>query len=346
MKQLSLSGVTKRFPGNPGPAVDALTLTVETGEIVALLGPSGAGKTTILRLIAGFDIPDDGVIEIGGSTMTDGSQFVPPELRGVGMVFQDYALFPHLTTAQNIAFGLRRLERAARERRTGEVLGRVGLEEVADRYPHELSGGQQQRVALGRALAPAPKLLLFDEPFSNLDPDLRAQVRREVVEILRTTGSTSILVTHDQEEAFTMADRVGVLNEGRLEQLDRPEEVYHWPATRFVGEFVGSADFVPGRVVPEGIETEFGLFQNQGRLPVAARVLVMIRPDDIDISPAVDGAGVIASRQFRGSEVLYGVRLPTGQLVHSSQGSTSPYGVGTRVRVQANPIHVVTFEDG
>ncbi|MFQ5896791.1 MAG: ABC transporter ATP-binding protein [Candidatus Methylomirabilia bacterium] len=337
--------MTKRFPGNPRPAVDALTLTVETGEIVALLGPSASGKTTILRLIAGFETPEGGVIEIGGATVTDGSRVVPPELRGVGMVFQDYALFPHLTLAQNIGFGLRGLDRAARERRTREVLARVGLEEVAGRYPHELSGGQQQRVALGRALAPAPKLILFDEPFSNLDPDLRAQVRREVVEILRTTGSTSIFVTHDQEEALLMADRVGVLNAGRLEQLDRPEEIYHWPATRFVGEFVGSADFIPGRVVAEGVETEFGMFQNQGRLPVGAGVQVMIRPDDIDLTPAVDGAGVIVSRQFRGSEVVYAVRLPSGQLVHSSQGSTSPYGVGTRVRVQANPIHVVTFED-
>ncbi|MFQ5829203.1 MAG: ABC transporter ATP-binding protein [Candidatus Methylomirabilia bacterium] len=344
MLQLSLTAVTKRYPRNPRPAVDALTLTVETGELIALLGPSAAGKTTILRLIAGFEIPDSGVIEIGGEVMADQSRFVPPERRGVGMVFQDYALFPHLRVAQNISFGLRGLNSREREQRTREVLARVGLEGVADRYPHELSGGQQQRVALGRALAPAPKLLLFDEPFSNLDPDLRAQVRREVVEVLKTTGSTSLFVTHDQEEALMMADRVGVLCEGRIEQLDRPEEVYHWPSTRFVGEFVGSADFIAGQVVAEGIETELGLVQNQVKLPVSAKVQVMIRPDDIEITPSAGGAAVVVARQFRGSEVLYGVRLPSGQLVHSSQGSTSPYGVGTRVTVRANPAHVVTFD--
>jgi iron(III) transport system ATP-binding protein len=225
----------------------------------------------------------------------------------------------------------------------GQVLDLVGLADLAGRYPHELSGGQQQRVALARALAPAPALLLLDEPFSNLDADLRAQMREEIQKILRHTGTTAVFVTHDQEEAFTLADRVGVLHQGRIEQIAAPEDIYHHPASQFVAEFVGAADFLPGLVTPAGIVTELGVFGNVDALDVGARVEVMIRPDDVTFVPHRDGPGVITRRYFRGSESLYCIRLPSGRRVHSSQPSSSMVPAGTRVRAQIHALHVVTF---
>jgi iron(III) transport system ATP-binding protein len=223
MALLTLSRVTKRYGPRGTPAVEELSLAVEPGEILALLGPSGCGKTTTLRLIAGFETLDAGEITIGGRVVgRAGDPGVPPEERGVGVVFQDYALFPHLTVADNVAFGLTRLPRDERARRVAEILELVGLTAFRARYPHELSGGQQQRVAAARALAPAPAVLLLDEPFSNLDADLRAQMRDEVEKLLRETGTTAIFVTHDQEEAFTIADQVGVLHAGHLAQLAPP----------------------------------------------------------------------------------------------------------------------------
>ena len=225
MSLLRLAGVTKRFAADAPPAVDGLSLSVAAGEVLALLGPSGCGKTTTLRLVAGFEAPDAGIIEIRGAQVAGPGLAVPPESRGVGVVFQDYALFPHLPVEANVAFGLAHLVRAARALRVREVLELVGLVGLEERYPHELSGGQQQRVALARALAPSPALILLDEPFSNLDADLRAAMREEIGKILRASGTTAIFVTHDQQEAFALADRVGVLNEGRLEQVaPRSEE--------------------------------------------------------------------------------------------------------------------------
>src|SRR5574341_722286 len=275
MSLLRLQDLTKRFAPDDPPAVDGLSLAVAPGEILALLGPSGCGKTTTLRLIAGFDTPDRGIIEIRGQRMATPGMVVPPEARGVGIVFQDYALFPHLTVSDNVAFGLGRLDRATRARQAAEVLELVGLGGLAGRFPHELSGGQQQRVALARALAPAPALILLDEPFSNLDADLRAVMREEIGKILRLTGTTAVFVTHDQQEAFTLADRVGVLHAGHLEQLDVPYEVYHHPVTRFVAEFVGEADFLRGFVKEEGIVTEIGTVANPGH-PVGMPVDIMI----------------------------------------------------------------------
>ena len=342
MDLIRVENLSKHYNGTV--AVDHLSFSLEKGEILALLGPSGCGKTTTLRLIAGFEIPDEGVIEIGGKVMAEkGRNLVPPERRGVGMVFQEYALFPRLTIWGNVAFGLKHLGPKAREARVEEILELVGLVGLEDRYPHELSGGQQQRVALARALAPSPRLLLLDEPFSNLDPDLRAQMRRDVKEIFRRTGSTAIFVTHDQEEAFEIADRVGVLNQGRLEQLDVPEEVYHRPLTRFIAGFVGSADLLPGLVTAEGIMTELEAFENQQGLPVGLRVEVMIRPDDIDLVPDPDGKAVIVDHKFRGSENLYLVRLPSGQLIHSSQPSHTVFALGAKAAVKANLVHVVAF---
>ncbi len=343
MELLALEDVTKRYAPAQPPAVDGLTLTVAQGEILALLGPSGCGKTTTLRLIAGFEAPDSGRVVMRGETMAGPGSWIPPEGRGIGIVFQDYALFPHLTVAENVGFGLQHLGRSGRPPRVRQILELVGLETFVSRYPHELSGGQQQRVALARALAPAPALILLDEPFSNLDADLRAQMREEVERILRNTGTTSIFVTHDQEEAFTLADRVGVLNEGRLEQLDAPETIYHHPATLFVAEFVGAADFLPGLVTPYGIVTELGVFADTEARRLGKKVKVMLRPDDVTFLPSSVGDGTIVRRDFRGSENLYCIRLPSGQRVHSSQASATLYPNGTRVRAEAHVIHVVTF---
>ena len=342
MVLLTLEHVTKRFEAGGAPAVDDLSLAVERGRILALLGPSGCGKTTTLRLIAGFETPNAGRITIAGRTVADARDgaHVEPEARGVGIVFQDYALFPHLTVGENVAFGL---PRTARGERVGQILDLVGLADLTDRYPHELSGGQQQRVAVARALAPAPAVILLDEPFSNLDADLRAQMRDEVEKILRSTGTTAIFVTHDQEEAFTIADHVGVLDRGRLEQLGPPEAIYHHPATPFVAEFVGAADFLPGIVTSQGIVTEIGVFGNVEAREPGEKVRVMIRPDDVTFVPDPQGEAVILRRSFRGSENLYSLGLPSGHRVHSSQPSSAAFATGTRVRPEAHVLHVVTF---
>jgi iron(III) transport system ATP-binding protein len=339
---IELVDLSLRYPGGT-LAVDRLSVAVAHGEILALLGPSGCGKTTILRLVAGLERPDRGRISIRGQAVAGPGVFVPPEQRGVGIVFQDYALFPHLSVAGNVGFGLFTWVRTARQRRVQEVLELVELAAVAGRQPHELSGGQQQRVALARALAPGPAVILLDEPFSNLDADLRAQMREEIGRILRYTSTTTIFVTHDQEEAFAIADRVGVLDSGRLEQVDVPERVYHAPATPFVARFVGAADFVRGTVRGERIETELGTFPNAPGLPDGAGVEVMIRPDDIGFTPDPRGSATVVGRQFRGPENLYRLRLGSGIVVHSVQSSTAVYPVGQRVRVTAMLLHVVAY---
>ena len=338
-----LDKVSKAYQPGGLPAVDALSLSVEEGEIVALLGPSGCGKTTTLRLINGFEAPDTGCIEIAGRTVAGGGTFVPPEARGIGMVFQDYALFPHLTVVQNIAFGIKKLEAAERLRRTQRALRITELEELADRYPHELSGGQQQRVALARAMSPGYEIVLLDEPLSNLDADLRAQLRGQVRRVLKKTQKTAILVTHDQDEAFQIADRVGVLNRGRLEQVGTPEEIYQTPASRFVADFVGAADFIPGTVQREGIHTELGLFPNANGIPIGCQVYVMIRPDEVLILPDPAGPAVVTERLYLGADKVYTLRLPSEIHIRSNQHSTPNLPIGTRVAVRVSPSHLVAF---
>ena len=323
-------------------AVSALSFTLGQGEILALLGPSGSGKTTTLRLIAGFDRPDGGRILLNGRPVSGGGVWVAPEERRIGMVFQDYALFPHLTLLDNVMFGLGKQSRTSRVDAARRVMAVVGMEELAQRYPHELSGGQQQRVALARALAPNPLVLLLDEPFSNLDFDMRAEMREELLRILRASEISAIMVTHDQEEALAVADRVGVLNHGFLEQLSEPEVLYRQPRTRFVAEFVGQSDFIPG-VVGDGIETEVGIFPADSGLPRGTEVELLVRPDEVAVEAADDGEGVVARRRFGGAENLYNLTLPSGVQIRSTQPSTRILPAGARVKVTVRPANLIVF---
>lgn len=339
---ITVEDVSKTYARNSPPAVSRLSFTLRRREILALLGPSGSGKTTTLRLIAGFDRPDAGRILLDGRPVSGDGAWVEPEDRRMGMVFQDYALFPHLTLLDNVAFGLRNESRKSRSETARSVLGVVGMADLAQRYPHEISGGQQQRVALARALAPDPLLLLLDEPFSNLDSDMRAEMREELLRILQGSETSAVVVTHDQEEAFALADRIGVLNRGRLEQIARPEALYGEPRTRFVADFVGQSDFVPG-VVRGVIETEVGSFPNASGLPDGARVELLARPNEVEVEASEDGGGVVARRRFRGAETLYHLTLPSGAQIRSSQPSACALSAGARVKVVFRPANVVVF---
>ena len=320
-------------------AIDGINLELEEGGFLALLGPSGCGKTTLLRLIAGFEMPDGGTVEVGGRIVTGPGVFVPPEKRRIGIVFQDYALFPHLNVADNIAYGL--LRSADRSTRVGEMLSLVGMKDFQKRMPHELSGGEQQRVAIARALAPAPKVLLLDEPFSNLDADLRSRIRNEIKGILAYAGATVIFVTHDQEEALFMGDRVGVMNRGQLEQFDSPAAIFHTPATPFVAQFVGIADFLSGKIENGSVATEIGSLPLQNHLPSGTTVRAMIRPDFLDLEPTPDGIGEIIDRIFQGMHYLYRVQLPSGATIRILQHHTRNYPVGTRVSFHMTSDHSV-----
>ncbi len=313
-------------------ALDGFNLDVWEGNVVSLLGPSGCGKTTALRTIAGFERPDAGTIEVHGNPVVDGSIFVPPERRNVGMVFQDYALFPHMTVAANVAFGVDR-----DQRRVDEVLELVGLAGLGDRMPHELSGGQQQRVALARALAPRPSVVLLDEPFSNLDATLRERVRREVRSILRESRTTAVFVTHDQEEALAASDVVAVMHEGAVIQAAPPDVLYRSPATRWVAGFVGDADFVAAHAAGGSADTPLGRFPTELTGPVT----VMIRPEDVRLWSDADGTGEVIEREFFGHDQLYVVRLDGGQVIRVRTGSTPLLGRHERVAVEVT--EAITF---
>jgi iron(III) transport system ATP-binding protein len=331
---VELQSVAKAF--GPTRAVDGVTLTVERGELFAVLGPSGCGKTTLLRLIAGFEAPDAGSVTVGGRAMAGNGAMVPPEKRRIGMVFQDYALFPHLSVRRNVAFGLARGEVGPADR----TLELVGLQHKADRYPHELSGGERQRVALARALAPEPDVVLLDEPFSNLDATLRAGLRREVELILREAETTAMLVTHDQEEALSLADRLAVMREGRVVQVGAPEAVYARPADRWAAEFVGEVNVMSGMSRPEGIETRLGLFDRaEPDLGEALRaaVHVAIRPEQLDLRLDAQGNAEVTEREFRGHDVLYRLRHETAGTVLVQLPSVELYEVGDRVFVAPRP---------
>lgn len=341
-----LKNLTKLFNGNI-KAVSDLTMEVKKGEFFSLLGPSGCGKTTILRLIAGLERSDKGNILIGGRIVA-GSEWVPPEKRKIGFVFQDYALFPHMTVFKNIAFGLTGCSKKELKHKVMEMLELVGLSDMAERYPHELSGGQQQRVALARALAPSPQVMLLDEPFSNLDADLRTELRTETKSILKRRGTTTILVTHDQEEAFSLSDRVGVLNSGKLEQVGTPEEIYHRPVTRFVANFVGRADFIDGRIEGDSVISDIGVFKCSNEMPEeymteSINIDLMIRPDDVDFVIDPQGNASIIGAEFLGAEIIYKISLAAGKVIHSIKPSTKIFRVGSRVKINIDPVHVIVF---
>jgi iron(III) transport system ATP-binding protein len=333
---IRLEGVRKSF--GPVVAVREATLCVERGEVVALLGPSGCGKTTLLRLIAGFERPDAGTVEIDGRPAAGGTTWVPPERRRVGMVFQDYALFPHLTVAANVGFGLSRAERAER---VPELLELVGLEGLGGRYPHELSGGQQQRVALARALAPAPEVVLLDEPWSNVDPHLRESLRAEVAGVLRPLGVTAVLVTHDREEAFSLADRIALVRDGTVVQEGTPEELYFAPASRWAAEFVGSVNVLTGQVEGGTVHTSLGTFSANGAAG-ATEVEVLVRPELLELRPDRDGEGEVVGREFRGHDVFYRVRVDGVELV-SHRPSTEVVPLGARVSIRLHDGRIPLF---
>jgi iron(III) transport system ATP-binding protein len=329
---LSCRGLVKRFGATT--AVDGVDLDVPRGSLTALLGPSGCGKTTVLRMVAGLLDPDAGTIDIDGRRVTGPARTVPPERRNVGMVFQDYALFPHLSVVRNVAYGLRGRSRRERRRRVDEALSLVGLSELGDRLPTALSGGQQQRVALARALAPEPDLVLLDEPFSNLDASLRASVREDVRRILQAAEQTAVFVTHDQEEALSLTDRVAVMEAGRIHQLADPQTLYTRPATRFVAEFVGEADVLPGRRAGRYlVDTPIG------RLPTARPlegmdVAVVIRPESLRLRGRLDGAGEVAAISYFGHDQLVQVTVADGHVLRSRRGPHLDLERGDRVALE------------
>ena len=310
-------------------ALDQFNLDIWESGVITLLGPSGCGKTTALRVIAGFERPDTGSVEVRGRTVVNASIFVPPEKRAVGMVFQDYALFPHMTVAGNVAYGIPRSEES--RGRVAEVLELVGLLGLEERMPHELSGGQQQRVALARALGPKPAVILLDEPFSNLDAALRDRVRRELRVILTEARTTAVFVTHDQEEALAMSDVVAVMREGTVIQADTPARLYATPSDSWVAEFLGDADLVPGTAVSGRVETALGTFETE----LAGPVHVMTRPEELTIAADDHGNAVVANTEFFGHDQLVTVVLPGSIRVRVRIGPRPSFRPGDPVTVGA-----------
>ena len=349
---LDIRQLDVRYGGRDTPAVSGVTLGLPAGHIGVLIGPSGCGKTTLLRAVAGLEPVSGGQILVGQRQVSAPGHTEPAERRRIGMVFQDYALFPHLDVAGNVGFGLQQLGRSARAQRVAEVLELVGLAGAGGRYPHELSGGQQQRVALARALAPQPDLLLLDEPFSNLDVDLRERLAHEVRSILKAANATALLVTHDQLEAFAMGDTIGVMHEGQLHQWDDAYSLYHRPATRFVADFIGHGVFTPatlreqnGQVV---VDTPVGTLTDVAECPLPCAFCegqcdVLLRADDIVHDDHAPVKAEIVRKAFRGSEFLYTLRLASGHMLMAHVPSHHDHKVGEWIGIRAEVDHVVTF---
>ncbi len=353
---LSLDSITVRYPRSPAThaAVESVSLGLQAGQIGVLIGPSGCGKTSLLRAVAGLERCASGRIRIADQSLSDPASGIhlAPEARQIGMVFQDYALFPHLSVAQNVAFGVAHLGRSAKTQRVQQMLDLVGLGHAAKRSPHQLSGGQQQRVALARALAPGPRLLLLDEPFSSLDVDLRERLAQEVRVILKESGTTALLVTHDQLEAFAVGDVIGVMDKGRLEQWDDAYTLYHRPASRFVAQFIGHGVFAPAQIVACAhgpcVHTPVGELDDVAGCPLpdaypGGHCDVLLRADDIVHDDASPVRAVIERKAFRGSEFLLTLRLDSGERVMAHVPSHHDHQVGEWIGIRAQVDHVVTF---
>ncbi|MHA7598766.1 ABC transporter ATP-binding protein [Alicycliphilus sp. T452] len=349
---LEVSQLEVRYANRPQAAVQGVSLGLAAGEIGVLIGPSGCGKTTLLRAVAGLEGVVGGSIRLGGEVVGAPGRSVPPEQRRIGMVFQDYALFPHLTVGRNVAFGIHGLPRGEQAQRVREALALVGLEGSEARFPHELSGGQQQRVALARALAPRPRLMLLDEPFSNLDVDLRERLAHEVRGILKTANATALFVTHDQLEAFAIGDRIGVLENGHLHQWDDAYALYHRPATRFVADFIGHGVFAPATLVQQGshvvARTALGdLTDIDGCLLPSSyprgECDVLLRADDVVHDDAAPVRARIVRKAFRGSEFLYTLELEGGVTVMAHVPSHHDHAMGDWIGIRPQVDHVVTF---
>ena len=350
---LRVEDLQHAYEGNGGghDAVRGLSFSLARGAIGCLLGPSGCGKTTVLRCIAGFETPSAGRILLNGNVVSSAEQNLPPEKRRIGMVFQEHALFPHLSAAKNIAFGLAHDDSV--EKRVQELAALAGIAELLGKYPHELSGGQQQRVALARALAPRPDLLLLDEPFSNLDTGMRERLSLELREIIKASGATAVLVTHDQHEAFAMADEIGVMREGRIEQWDLAYNLYHRPVNRFVANFVGQGVFLPAKVLsPQKIEIELGVLD--GDIPHACQIGcevcgkgcladVLLRPDDVIHDDNAPTQAEVVHKAFRGAEILYTLKLASGRKLLALVPSHHNHALGERIGIRLDVDHVVAF---
>ncbi|WP_462388719.1 ABC transporter ATP-binding protein [Acidovorax sp. Q11] len=349
---LEVSQLEVRYAGRAQAAVQGVTLSLKASDIGVLIGPSGCGKTTLLRAVAGLEPVTGGEIRLTKSVVSSAQLSLPPEQRRIGMVFQDYALFPHLSVGRNVAFGIHRLPKAEQAARVAEVLQLVGLEGSEHRFPHELSGGQQQRVALARALAPRPQLMLLDEPFSNLDVDLRERLAHEVRGILKAAGATALLVTHDQFEAFAIGDVIGVMHEGHLHQWDDAYTLYHRPATRFVADFIGHGVFAPATLEQRGdnvvAQTPLGELTDLDECPLPGSYPggacdVLLRADDIVHDDHAPVQAQIVRKSFRGSEFLYTLRLASGHTLLAHVPSHHDHALGEWIGIRAQVDHVVTF---
>jgi len=342
--QLRLDDVRVQLQGTP--VINGISFALASGEIGCLLGPSGCGKTTLLRTIAGFEQPCGGSIAVSGQQVADRESAVVPEERNIGMVFQDLALFPHLTVARNIAFGLDRRNRKDNIERVQELLELVDMADHADKYPHQLSGGQQQRVSLIRAMAPEPALLLMDEPFSSQDTERRVQLAHEVREILKQDGVTAILVTHDQHEAFAIADSIGVINNGELRQWDDAYDLYHKPVDRFVADFIGEGVFVCGNTLDDHwVQTELGQIGGEfsQKFEPGTEVELLVRPDDVIHDDSSPNRGTVISRDFRGADHLYTLRMPGSTRLLCLARSHHDHQIGERIGVRLKLDHLVVF---
>ncbi len=341
---LALNRLSIQYPGQNFYAIQEVEFSLQHGEIACLLGPSGCGKTTLMRAIAGFLQPSAGEVYLAGQLASQAGWSLPPEKRNVGMVFQDYALFPHLTVEKNIQFGLHKTKHDFKTKRCQELLEMVGLAALGQRYPHELSGGQQQRVALARALAPNPTLILLDEPFSNLDVSLKERLTHEVREILKTEKMSAILVTHDQNEAFAMADTIGVIHEGQLQQWGPSYTLYHQPQSRMIANFIGQGVFLPGKLTNIGVTTELGhIVCAPHETPKDKEFVVLVRPDDVLHDDASPMQAKVTRKTFRGADFLYTLELESGTKIMTFVPSHHNHEIGEKIGIKLEMEHLITF---